>query len=176
APPPRCDRRRPRDGAGRTAQPHGPRPSRQGGADLPGPQPARRALPGVRGQDRACVVRGLRDLLLPGLPDGGPGPRRPAPLPPDQVRGRDRDFRTHLRACTEDLTPPRWVPLKESQPPGLAPTSDRSRGMSLNADRCYQDAPEMDMLLANTVDGSGLVVAGGRIVKIPAEGPLHDLL
>ena len=48
--------------------------------------------------------------------------------------------------------------------------------MSLNADRCYQDAPEMDMLLANTVDGSGLVVAGGRIVKIPAEGPLHDLL
>jgi hypothetical protein len=48
--------------------------------------------------------------------------------------------------------------------------------MSLNADRCYQDAPEMDMLLANTVDGSGLVVAGGRVVKVPPEGPLHELV
>jgi hypothetical protein len=47
--------------------------------------------------------------------------------------------------------------------------------MPLNADRRYLDAPELDMLLANTVDGSGLVVIGGRVVKIPPEGAIHDL-
>ena len=48
--------------------------------------------------------------------------------------------------------------------------------MPLNADRRYLDAPELDMLLSSTVDGSGLVVVGGQVVKVPAEGPIHDLV
>ena len=48
--------------------------------------------------------------------------------------------------------------------------------MPSNADRRYLDAPEMDMLLTSTVDGSGLVVIGSRVVKIPPEGPAHNLV
>ena len=48
--------------------------------------------------------------------------------------------------------------------------------MPLNADRCFLDAPELDMLLSSTVDGSGLVAVGGQVVRIPAEGPVHDLV
>src|SRR5690606_22993748 len=55
-----------------------------------GPRTARAAVPGVRQRGPADPVRGPRDGLLPGLPDGGEAARRPgalaAPargLPPD---------------------------------------------------------------------------------------------
>lgn len=48
--------------------------------------------------------------------------------------------------------------------------------MPLDADRCFLDAPELDILLSSTIDGSGLVAIGGEVVRIPAEGPVHDLV
>jgi hypothetical protein len=48
--------------------------------------------------------------------------------------------------------------------------------MPPNADRRYLDASEMDMVLTSTVDGSGLIVIGSRVVKVPPQGPAHNLV
>lgn len=49
--------------------------------------------------------------------------------------------------------------------------------MPLNGDRRHLDAPEMDMLLGSpAVDGGGLIIVGGRVVKVPPDGPAHNLV
>ncbi len=51
----------------------------------PRARPSGRALPALRHRPRGRVLRGLRDVLLPALPDGGPDPEGPAPLPAAEV-------------------------------------------------------------------------------------------
>ena len=50
-----------------------------------GPPPRGRALPALPDDAGARVLRGLRDRLLPGLPDRRPGAEGPPPLAPPEV-------------------------------------------------------------------------------------------
>ncbi len=50
-----------------------------------GPPPQRRAVPALRRPARGGLLRGLRDVLLPDLPNGGQAPQGPPALPPAQV-------------------------------------------------------------------------------------------
>ena len=74
-PPRGGDRRRAR------ARPRAARARGERQEDVPRAQQAGRALPRVRNPDRARGLRETHDLLLPHLPDRGPDPQGPTPLP-----------------------------------------------------------------------------------------------
>ena len=68
--------------------------------DLPGAQQARRAVRPLRHADRARRLRGAHDLLLPAVPDRGPGAEGPAPVAAAQV-GDGHDATLRLRASQD---------------------------------------------------------------------------
>ena len=53
-------------------------------------RPPGRAVPAVRDDARGRLLRGLRDVVLPAGPDGGPGPQGPPALSPAEVSCGDR--------------------------------------------------------------------------------------
>ena len=104
------------------------------------PRPPGRAVPALRDGARGRLLRGLRDELLPALPDRGPDPQGPAPLAAAQVT---RARRRHQRARGVERPPAPHAAAPAAAADLAEPRASRPGGRSRpsRAGRCEADAP-----------------------------------